>query len=146
MTAPERTVGYPSIPKVLVAGIANRHPECYVATRFPSQADPNGDVQTIVRAGGGVVRVLSLGGDRDRVTAQQRVAVDCIAGDEATAEDLAEDVCTWLLDTRPIRVPGQKLLDGADCEVAPHEVPYADPTISQFSATYVVSTRRIEAR
>lgn len=146
MTAPARTTGFPSVPKVLVSGIADRHPECYVATRFPSAADPDGDVQTIIRAGGAVVRIVSLGGDRDRLTARQRVAIDVIAGDEAAAEDLAENICTWLLDTRPIRVPGQQLLDGADCEVAPHEAPYADPSISQFSATYAVSTRRIEAR
>jgi hypothetical protein len=142
----ERTTGYASIPKVLVAGLGDRYAGAYVATRFPSAADPNGDVQTITGAGGSVIRVMSLGGDRDRINARQRVAVDVIARDEAAAEDLAEDICTWLLDTRPIRVPGQQLLDAAECEIAPHELPYADPTISQFSATYVVSTRRIEAR
>lgn len=141
-----RTTGYPSVPQVLVNGIAAVFADCYVATRFPGPRDPQGDVQAITTAGGRVVRVLGLGGNRDRFTATQRVAVDVIAIDEATAEDLAESICTWLIDTRPIRVPGFPLLDGAEVESAPASVPYTDPTICQFSATYVVSTRRIEAR
>lgn len=140
-----RTTGFPSVPKALVAGIADRFPGNYVATRFPGPGDADGDVQQIAAAGHGVVRVTTLGGSRDRVTATQRVAIDVIAANEGLAEDLAEAICTWLLDTRPIR-GGGLMLDGATVEVAPHEAPYADPSIAQFSASYVVSTRRLEAR
>lgn len=140
-----RTTGFPSIPKTLVAGIADRFPGNYVATRFPGPSDPDGDVQTIAGGGHGVIRIVTIGGSRDRFDAHQRVAIDVIAANEGLAEDLAESICTWLLDSRPIR-GGGLMLDEATVEVAPHEAPYADPSISQFSATYVVSTRRLEAR
>ena len=140
-----RTVGYPPVPVVLIAVIADRHPNAYVATRFPGPSDAQGDVQTIIAAGGVVIRVLGLGGDRDRVTAHQRIAIDVIAGSEPEADDVSEDIATFLLDTRPLRGAGY-MVDGVDVESAPAEVPYADPAITQYSATYVVSTRRIEAR
>jgi hypothetical protein len=144
VTSP-RTTGFPSIPRALVGALGDKFPGNYVATRFPGPDDPDGDVQTIVAAGNGVVRVTTLGGSRDKHNATQRVAIDVIEADEGRAEDLAESICTYLLDTRPIR-GGGLMLDGADVEVAPHEVPYADPSIAQFSATYAVQTRRLEAR
>lgn len=140
---PERTVGWPSVPKVLVDAIGERF-DCYTATRFPGPQSPDGDVQAIVASGHGVVRITRLGGPRDRVTDQGRIAVDVIHADEALAEDLAEEIATWLVDTRPIRGAGL-MLDGATVEVSPHEVPYPDPSVSQFSAIYLTSARRIEA-
>ena len=140
-----RTVGFPSVPLVLINAIADLKPNAYVASRFPGPGDQQGDVQAIVAAGGVVVRVLGVGGSRDRITANQRVAVDVIAATEAAAEDTAEDIATFLLDTRPIR-GGGFMVDAAEVESAPTQGAYPDPAISQFSATYVVSTRRIEAR
>lgn len=139
-----RATGFPSVPRALVAALGERF-TVYAATRFPGPGDPYGDVQALIAAGTPVARVLRLGGRRDRLTDYARVVVDVIAADEPTAEDLAEEIATWLADTRPIRAAGL-LLDGADVEIAPHPLPYADPSISQFSATYVVSSRRIEAR
>lgn len=141
MSSPERTTGWPSVPKVLVDAIGERF-DCYAATRFPGPDSPDGDVAEIVAAGYGVVRILRLGGTRDRVTDRATVAIDVIHAGEAQAEDLAENIATWLVDTRPIRGAG-RLLDGADVDVAPHSLPYPDPSLSQFSATYVVSARRM---
>jgi hypothetical protein len=141
-----RTTGFPSVPLVLIHVIADRWPNAYVATRFPGPDSAQGDVQGVIKSGGVVVRVLGLGGNRDRFNASQRVAIDVIAASEGEAEDLAEDIATFLIDTRPIRATGIGMVDGAEIESAPAEASYADPTITQFSATYVVQTRRIEAR
>lgn len=144
MSAPAagRITGWPSVPKVLVAAIGNMF-GCYVATRFPGPGNPSGDIQSLIASGVGVVRVVRVGGSLfDRHTDQARVAVDVIHADEAQAEDLAENIRTWMVDTSPIHGAGL-MLDGAAVEVAPHEVAYTDPTVSQFSATYVVSSRRM---
>lgn len=144
MSAPPRATGWPSAPYVLVNAIGDRWP-VYAATRFPGPESPDGDVQALVGRGLGVVRVLRLGGSRDRITDTARVAVDVVHGSEGAAEDLAETIATWAVDTRPIRAAGL-MLDGATVEVPPHELPYADPTVSQFSMVLVTSSRRIETR
>lgn len=139
--APERTTGWPSVPKVLVSVIGARF-GCYTATRFPGPSDPAGDVQAIAKSGGAVVRVVRLGGPRDRITDQARIAIDVIAGSEAQAEDLAELIAEWLIDD-PAITDGVAMLDRVTVEVAPHPVPYTDPSVVQFSSTFVASSRRM---
>lgn len=143
MSAPARTTGWPSIPKILVHGIADRF-GCYVATRFPGPQNPQGDLQQIVRRGTAVVRVVRIGGNRDDVTDYARIAVDVVEATEARAEDLAENIATWLIDDTAISTPAVPgaVLDRITVEIAPHVAPYTDPTIAQFSATYVVTARR----
>lgn len=137
MTTPPRT-GWPAADKTLVAAVSDRF-QVFAATRFPS------DLMGIVREGTPVVHIRRIGGtNADRHTDQARVVVDVIAADEDTAEDLAETIRIWLLDTRPIR-GGGVLLDGASVEVAPVNANFTDPEVSQYSATYVISSRRISA-
>jgi hypothetical protein len=38
------------------------------------------------------------------------------------------------------------MIDRAVVEVPPHEVPYADPTVTQFSMVLVTTSRRFESR
>lgn len=145
MTAPlARTVGWPSSPKVLVHAIAGEF-GCYASTRFPGPEEPFGDVEKLAKSGTAVVRVVRLGGDRNKTDDHARVAVDVIADGEGPAEDLAESIATWAVDTSPIRAIGL-MIDRAVVEVPPHEVPYADPTVTQFSMVLVTTSRRFESR
>lgn len=140
MTAVARTTGWPSVPKVLVYAIGDRF-DCYAATRFPS------DLQQLAAGGTGVTRVVRLGGaNRDQHTDQARVAIDVVHASEGQAEDLAENIRAWLTDTSTTVRAAGAMLDRLVCEVAPHEVPYADPSVSQFSMILVASSRRMETR
>lgn len=140
MTAPARTVGWPSVPKVFVDAISTQT-GARVATRFPT------DLQQLAESGTGVVRVIRIGGSNvDAHTDQARVAIDVVHATEGQAEDLAETIRAWLID-RDTTVRGAgAMLDRVVCEVAPHEVPYTDPSVSQFSMVLVASSRRMESR
>jgi hypothetical protein len=133
--------GWPPVSTALVAALGVLLPEAWVATRFPAHQP---SVQDLLAKGTTVVRVIRNGGTRDRDDDHARIGVDVIAPDEDTAENTAEAIATWMVDTRPIRGAGF-LLDGADTEVAPHPVPYPDPEAAQFAAFYVVHSRRIDA-
>lgn len=90
------------------------------------------------------VLIRRLGGSDDGHTDRARVDVDVIAETEDEAEQMSEDIRSFLVDTQPIRGAGL-LLDGAKTEVGPHRVPYEDssnPERSQFTATYVIESRR----
>lgn len=137
MTTPART-GWPAVDKALVPAIRDLFGG-HVATKFP------GAIVEMARNGTAVVRVRRVGGSNpDRHTDQSRVVVDVIHADEDSAEALAEAIRVWLSDTRPIR-GGGVLLDGAVAEVAPVNVNFPDPDVAQYSATYLVSARRVSA-
>jgi hypothetical protein len=90
------------------------------------------------------VQVRRIGGGDDGFTDSSRVDVLVIADDEESAEQLAEQVRSFLVDKSPIRGAGL-LLDGATTEVAPYQVPWTDsehPERTAFLATYVATSRR----
>lgn len=84
------------------------------------------------------------GGADDGTTDFARVRVVVIASNESEAEGLSEAIRTYLVTTRPIK-GGGRVLDKATTEIGPARVPYADsddPNITQYNATYVVTSRR----
>lgn len=97
------------------------------------------DLQDVVSAGP-LVKVARLGGGDDRVTAIPRVDVGVYATTEAAGAPLAEAVRQRMLSYPHATTAG--VLDRVVTEVAPHEVPYDDPGVRLFTATYRVSTRR----
>jgi hypothetical protein len=129
------------VPKVLVAALSDVFAPVRVATRFPT------DLQQLVESGTGVVRVIRIGGtNRDQHTDQARVAIDVVHASEGNAEDLAESIRTWLTDRGRTIWGAGAMLDKVECDLAPHEVAYTDPSVSQFSMSIVVSARRMETR
>lgn len=130
MTWPDGT--WPSVPKALAAALYDAVEPAFAGTRLTHPLDLP------------AVWVRRLGGVDDGVTDRARVDVVVIHEDEEQAEQLAERIRSYLVDTSPIRGAGL-LLDGATTEVAPHQVPYSDsdnPDRAQFSATYVIESRR----
>lgn len=99
------------------------------------------NLQSQLAGGARVVRVRRIGGDDDRITDAARVDVDVYAVDLSTAEAGAE-AARQLLISGPVAT-SRGILDRADTEVAPHEVPSPDPDAYRVvSATYRVSVRR----
>lgn len=97
------------------------------------------DLQDVV-ASGPLVKVTRLGGDDDRLTARPRVDVGVYAETESAGAPLAERVRQRLLSYPHATTAG--VLDRVVTEVAPHEVPYDDPGVRLFTATYRMATRR----
>lgn len=128
MTWPDGT--WPSVPKALAAALYEQFGSG--STRLPHPLELP------------AIQVRRIGGQDDGFTDRARVDVVVIADDEEEAEQLAEHIRSFLVDTSPIRGAGL-LLDGAKTEVAPYQVPYGDssnPDRAQFLATYVVDSRR----
>jgi len=99
------------------------------------------DLKSQLAGGARVVRVRRIGGDDDRITDVARVDVDVYAVDLSVAEAGAE-AARQLLISGPVAT-SRGILDRADTEVAPHEVPSPDPDAYRVvSATYRVSVRR----
>lgn len=97
------------------------------------------DLQEVV-ADGALIKVSLLGGDDDRHTATPRVDVGVYATTKAVGKPLAELARQRLLSYPHATAAG--VLDRVTTEVAPHEVPYDDPGVRLFTATYRVATRR----
>ena len=86
------------------------------------------------------IRVQRFGGADDLLTDTARVAVDYFAATYADAQAGAEAVRQRLI-TRPlVTAPG--VIDRVTTTLAPHEIPWDDPKVRRFTATYTVSARR----
>jgi hypothetical protein len=97
------------------------------------------DLQDVV-ADGPLIKVARLGGDDDRFTAVPRVDVGVYATTESTGAPLAELARQRLLSYPHTTAAG--VIDRVTTEVSPHEVPYDDPGVRLFTATYRLATRR----
>lgn len=92
-------------------------------------------------ATGQVIRVRRIGGGDDRFTDAARIDVDVYAVDLSDAEATAEAARQRLISGPSFTAHG--VLDRADTEVGPREVPSPDPAAYRVvSATYRVSVRR----
>ena len=87
-----------------------------------------------------VIRVRCIGGSDDRFFDNPRVDVEVFAASRAVAMPLAEAIRQRLI-SKP-RLTAFGVIDRADTEVRPQEIPYDDPDIRRISATYRLSTRR----
>lgn len=90
-----------------------------------------------------IIRVRALGGTDDEITDAARVAVEVYAGTYAQAWTLARQVRALLTD-RPAATD-EGMLDTADVEVAPQEIPYGNRAVRYVTATYRLYARRAAA-
>ncbi len=85
------------------------------------------------------VRVLRVGGNRERFNDLAVVDVDAFAATYSAAQTLAEDIAEFLMGPPP----GVPELDLVVCEVGPRELPWADDnTVRRWGATYRLISRR----
>ncbi len=85
------------------------------------------------------VRIMRVGGGRDRLNDQPTVDIDVFAATYTAAENLAEQIAEWLIGPPS----GIREFDRVTCEVAPRELPWVDDnTVRRWGATYRTVTRR----
>jgi hypothetical protein len=87
-----------------------------------------------------VIRVRCIGGSDSRFFDNPRVDVEVFAATRATAMPLAETIRQRLI-SKPRRT-AFGVIDRAETEVRPQEIPYEDPDIRRILATYRLSLRR----
>lgn len=120
---------FPDVQRVLIAGLETLVGVGHVGVETPDDLD--------VRLP--FVRVMRIGGPRDRLNDHATVDVDVFAASYTAAETLAETISEWLCGPPP----GARELDRVDCDVAPRELPWSDgETLRRWGATYRAVTRR----
>lgn len=85
------------------------------------------------------VLIYRVGGSQSGPFREDRVTVDVYAEGSSAANDVAQQVCTFLADSSHDTAAG--LLDLVEVEVTPTEVPFMSDTVNLVSATYRVATR-----
>lgn len=100
---------------------------------------PN-DLQARLADGRKLIRVRVIGGGDDRISDHPRIDVETFASTRAVARPLAETIRQRLISGGHRTVHG--VIDHATTEVGPQEIPYDDPDVRRWSATYRLSTRR----
>lgn len=105
-----------------------------VGTVIPS------DLQTRLAAGRKVIRVRVIGGSDDRISDHPRVDIETFAATRADAKSLAETIRQRLISGGHRTAHG--VIDHVATEVVPQEIPYDDPAIRRWSATYRLTARR----
>jgi hypothetical protein len=119
---------FPKVQRVLVAEL----PAIVGAGRVAARTPPNlADVLPFVR-------VMRVGGGRDRINDLPTVDVDVFAATFTAAEALAEDIDAWLVGPPP----APRVFDRVEVEIAPRELPWGDGTVRRFNATYRIVSRR----
>lgn len=98
------------------------------------------DLQTRLAADRPVIRVRVVGGSDDRISDHPRVDVETFGPTRAVSKPLAETIRQRLLAGGHRTAHG--VIDRATTEVGPQEIPYDDPDVRRWSATYRLSTRR----
>lgn len=87
-----------------------------------------------------VVRVAGAGGPDDRLTARERIDVECFAATRADARDLAERARIAMHATSHTVVGGW-LIDRVSTEAGPFWADYANDAVRRYVATYLVESR-----
>lgn len=98
------------------------------------------DLQSRLAADRHVIRVRCIGGSDDRISDHPRVDVEVFGATRAVAKPLAETIRQRLISGGHRTAHG--VIDRATTEVGPQEIPYEDPDVRRWSATYRLSTRR----
>jgi len=98
------------------------------------------DLQARLAADRLVVRVRVIGGSDDRISDHPRVDVETFGLTRATARPLAETIRQRMLSGGHRTAYG--VIDRATTEVGPQEIPYDDPDVRRWSATYRLTARR----
>lgn len=87
-----------------------------------------------------LIRARRVGGTDDRITDRPRVDVEVYAPTAAIAKPLAEQVRQRMLAGAARTNAG--VMDRAFTEVGPRELPYPNPAVRVWAATYRISLRR----
>jgi hypothetical protein len=86
------------------------------------------------------IRVSRIGGPDSLFIDSGRIDLDCFATTRSAAYSLAES-CRQRLLTVPHVVSAGRI-DSVTTDSGPHEVPWGDPTVRRFTASYTVTARR----
>lgn len=86
------------------------------------------------------VRVNRIGGPDDRFIDTARVDVECFAATRDAAYTLAEQVRQRLLNVPHVVAAGR--IDSVITDSGPKEIPWGDPSVRRFTASYSVTARR----
>ncbi len=127
MPAPTRR--FPDVQRLLVIGLE----QVVGAGRTAVETPPDLELRLPF------VRVMRIGGIRDRLNDLATVDVDVFAATYTAAQSLAEEVAEFLMGPPS----GIREFDRVDCEIAPRELPWVDDnTVRRWGATYRPVTRR----
>lgn len=88
------------------------------------------------------ITVNRHGGHADLLNDHPAIDIACYASTRGDARILACAVMEWLIGDRPVRLRPRGRIDTTICTAAPFEVPYPDPVIRRFVASYQGSLRR----
>lgn len=86
------------------------------------------------------IRVNRIGGPDTRFIDTARVDIDCFAADRPTAYALAESVRQRMLNVPHVVAAGR--IDSVVTDSGPREIPWGDPALRRFTASYTVTSRR----
>lgn len=86
------------------------------------------------------IRVVRLGGTDDRTSDSGRIDVDCFAKLRTDTKTLAMAAQQLLISYPHVTAAG--VIDRVATDVAPNEVPWNNPAIRRFIASYNVIVRR----
>ena len=86
------------------------------------------------------IRVNRIGGPDSRFIDTARVDVDCFAADRPTSYALAESVRQRLLNIPHVVAAGR--IDSVVTNSGPREIPWGDPALRRFTASYSITARR----
>lgn len=86
------------------------------------------------------IRVSRIGGPDTRFIDTARVDVDCFGLTRNDAYNLAEACRQRLLNVPHVVAAGR--IDSVITDSGPREIPWGDPTVRHFTASYSVSSRR----
>lgn len=112
-----------------------------VAALLDDLGTTSGETSTTLQTDLPFIRVRRIGGSDDRVTDVARVDVRVYAVNLSDAEELSETIRQRLISGPAATTHG--VLDHAETEVGPQEVPGPDPDHYRVvSTTYRVSVRR----
>jgi len=86
------------------------------------------------------VRVSKIGGPDSRFIDESRVDVDAFGIDRPTTQALAEACRQRLLNVPHVVAAGR--IDSVTTDSGPREIPWGDPSVRHFVASYTITARR----
>lgn len=122
---------FPDVQRVLVEGL-----EVIVGAGSTGIETPVNLIQVLP-----FVRVVRAGGSSNRLHDLSSVDVDVFHGRYVDGEALAERIRQYLCGPPPPFA----VLDRVECDSAPQELPWGDPGIRRFNASYTAIARRTAA-
>lgn len=86
------------------------------------------------------VRIVRIGGAGTRFIDTARIDVDAFAATRSSAYSLAESCRQRLINVPHVVAAGR--IDSVITDSGPHEIPWGDPAVRRFTASYTLTVRR----